>query len=252
MRSLFDLSLLSVRLLKLWTCLSTPICWRPFLCGVAPAVEHRKVLRALRPDGVLDVGANRGQFSLVCQLAFSRISIFAFEPIQKEAAIFRRVHGRNPFVSLIETALGDIPGKASLHLSKSADSSSLLPIGNIQKELFPDTEEIGTITVNVHRLDDFCSRWAGRSRQLLKIDVQGFELNVLLGASKTLQSCAYVYVECSEAPLYVGQALRIDVQTYLEDHGFICIGRYNESWSRGNLVQADYLFVKAQSSASVS
>lgn len=231
-----------LRLAKLWTSLSKPVCWRAFLCGVAPAIEHRKVLLLLSPDGVIDVGANRGQFSLACRLAFPMVPVCAFEPIPSQATIFRRVHRRNPVVTLIESALGDNPGNATLHLSKNADSSSLLPIGNNQKALFPETEEIGTISVAVHSLDDFCCSWAGRSRLLLKIDVQGYELNVLRSATKTLQSCTYVYVECSEILLYDGQALREEVQLFLKNHGFMCSGRFNEYKVRGRLIQADYLF----------
>lgn len=238
-------NLFKLRLAKLWICLSRPSSWRALFYGVAPAIEHRKVLISLFPDGVLDVGANRGQFSLACRLAFPSVPVCAFEPIPNEAMIFRRIHGRNRVVTLIESALGDNPGNATLHLSKSADSSSLLPIGSNQKALFPKTDEIGTISVAVHRLDDFTDQWVGRSRQLLKIDVQGFELNVLHGAIKTLQSCAYVYVECSEVFLYEGQALREDVQLFLGNHGFVCTGRFNEHKVRGFLVQADYLFERS-------
>jgi FkbM family methyltransferase len=237
-------NLLCLRLEKLWICLTKPIYWRPLLIGVAPAVEHRKVLALLRPDGVLDVGANRGQFSLACRLAYLGVPVCAFEPIPKEAILFRRVHSRIPYITLIETALGETPGKAILHLSRSADSSSLLPIGNKQRALFSHTEEVGTISVPVHRLDDFSSQWAGRSRQLLKIDVQGFELSVLHGAIETLKTCAYVYVECSEISLYDGQALRVDVQSFLEGLGYVCHGRYNDYRDGGLLVQADYLFVR--------
>jgi FkbM family methyltransferase len=244
-------NLFKLRLAKLWICLSRPICWRAFLYGVAPAIEHRNVLTSLSPDAVLDVGANRGQFSLACIMFFPGVPVCAFEPIPQEAAIFRRVHRRRPFVTLIESALGDNPGNATLHLSKSSDSSSLFPIGSKQKTLFPETEEIGTISVSVHNLDDFCCRWTSRSRQLLKIDVQGYELKVLRSATKTLQSCAYVYVECSEIPLYDGQALREEVQSFLENYGFVCSGRFNEHMVRGRLVQADYLFEKSQVAKSV-
>lgn len=236
--------LLRLRLTKLWVSLTRPSYWGALVVGVAPAVEHRNVLRSLKVDGVIDVGANRGQFSLACRFALPGVPVVAFEPIPNEADTFRKVHGARREVHLIESALGEINGAATLHLSKSADSSSLLPIGKKQTELFENTVEVGTITVPVHRLDDFADCWTGRRRQLLKLDVQGYELNVLRGATETLKSCAYVYAECSEVALYDGQALRTEVEAFLGSHGFNIQGRYNEQLDKGQLIQADYLFAR--------
>ena len=242
--------LIILRLAKLWVSLTRPSYWRALISGVAPAVEHRDVLRALTVDGILDVGANRGQFTLACRFALPGIPVVAFEPIPAEAETFRKVHGVRSGVILIESALGETKGTATLHLSKSADSSSLLPIGKKQVELFQNTAEVGTITVPVHRLDDFGECWTRRSQQLLKLDVQGYELNVLRGAIETLKSCAYVYAECSEVALYDGQALRSEVEAFLRGHGFKIQGRYNEQINKGQLIQADYLFSRADASKS--
>lgn len=231
-----------LRFAKLKLSLLHPVCWRPLTLGVAPAIEHLSLLRPLKVDGIIDVGANRGQFSLVCQLSHAGIPMVSFEPIPREAVTFRRVHGHRAHVKLIESALGESTGTATLHLSKSADSSSLLPIGKRQTELFENTAEVGTIQVSVQRLDDLGETWAGRTRQLLKLDVQGFELNVLRGAVETLRSCAYVYAECSEVALYDGQALRAEVEAFLGEHGFFLQRRHNEQMHDGQLIQADYLF----------
>lgn len=239
-----DIALLKIRVRKLAVALAHPTCWRALCYGVAPTVEHLALLASLKIDGILDVGANRGQFSLACRLAQPHVPIAAFEPIPAEAAMFRKVHGTQSQVILIETALGQSKGDATMHLSKSADSSSLLPIGKKQIELFGNTVEVGTIKVQVHRLDDFADYWTGRTRQLLKLDVQGYELNVLRGAAEALKSCVYVYAECSEVALYDGQALRVDVQAFLAQHGFVMNGRYNEQLDGNELVQADYLFIR--------
>jgi len=232
----------SLRIAKAFYSVLHPGCWRALANGVAPAIEHSGVLRSLAVDGVLDVGANRGQFALACRRCLPEVPIVAFEPIPDEARVFLKVHGRPKGIELIETALGDSNGEAVLHLSRSADSSSLLPIGKEQVKLFPDTAEAGTLTVRVQRLDDLAGHWTGRTRQLLKLDVQGFELSVLKGAKLTLASCVHVYVECSEVALYEGQALRADVQAFLEEQGFRLAGRFNPSLAEGCLVQADYLF----------
>lgn len=232
----------AIRLRKLIFALTHPCCWPALSRGVFPASEQLPVLRNLSVDGVIDVGANRGQFTFACRLAYGQIPIVAFEPVPNEARIFHSVHGRHKFVQLVECALGDITGVGTLHVSKSADNSSLLPIALLNTKLFRNTEEVGTIKVSVSRLDDYSDLWKYRKQQLLKLDVQGFELNVLRGASETLHRCAYVYAECSEVALYDGQALRGDVEAYLKQHGFSVRAQFNDQYADGKLIQADYLF----------
>jgi FkbM family methyltransferase len=235
--------MIGIKIRKLAYCLMHPQCWQALRIGVAPSIEHRNVLSKIDCDFILDVGGNRGQFSLICRLVKPAIPIVAFEPIPTEAEIFRKVlSGKN--VQLHQTALGENAGEAEIHLSRSADSSSLLPIGEMQRKLFRDTDEVGTLKVPVKRLDDFKSEWEKHSRILLKIDVQGFELSVLKGATETLSNCAYVYVECSETELYVGQALYRDVAGFLEQRGFKLQSRDNETMVDGKLIQADYLFIR--------
>jgi FkbM family methyltransferase len=239
-----NIELFLLRIKKLATSMVHPVCWRPLTLGVAPSVEHLGILRGIKPGGILDVGANRGQFSLACRIAYPQLKVLAFEPIPEEASILCKVHGNADNIELVEAALGEERGQHTLHLSRSSDSSSLLPIGDRQVEVASQTDEVGTIVVDVAMLDDFVDRWGEKQDLLLKIDVQGFELSVLRGATKMLERCAYVYVECSEVELYVGQALRTEVEAFLMEHGFRSSTRHNEQWLAGELIQADYLFVR--------
>jgi FkbM family methyltransferase len=209
---------------------------------VAPSIEHKKILGTLETDLLLDVGANRGQFSLMARILHPHLPIQAYEPLAVEAAVFREIHGAQQGIELHELALGDKDGSADLHISGQADSSSLLPIGELQARCFPGTGEVGTKRVQVATLDSLPAHWRKARRALLKLDVQGFELNVLRGATAALDNCAFVYVECSEVPLYAGQALRPDIENFLQAQGFVQRGCANPSYAEGRLVQADYLF----------
>lgn len=237
-------SLFFLRLQKITAAVLHPAGWRPLLAGVAASIEHNAVLKPLDVDGVVDVGANRGQFSLLARMMYPRLSIVAFEPIPDEAATFLKIHKSADNVHLIQAALGEQIGKAALHVSGTADSSSLLPIGKRQTDLFPETAEQGTIEVDVSTLDTHLDLWTDESNLLLKIDVQGFELPVLRGGPATLKRCKYVYVECSEVPLYDGQTLRPVVEDLLSMQGFALQSRHNEQYDGQELVQADYLFVR--------
>ncbi len=218
--------------------------WRRGLWhGVAASVEHRDLIAGLDLASVVDVGANIGQFSLLVAALHPQARIFAFEPLPEAAARYERLFAGNPLVRLHRAALGPDRGTATLHVSARNDSSSLLPISDIQSRIFPGTEEVGTATVPVGPLADFVTREALVAPALLKIDVQGFELEVLRGAEGLLDSFDWIYVEASWLALYEGQALAGDVIAFVEAQGFTRAGEYNRSEdAHGTPVQADFLF----------
>jgi len=222
-----------------------PKCWRAALQGVIPSIEHFPFLKSIDIDGIIDVGANRGQFSLACRSVKPGVPIVAFEPNPSEVGVYRKLLGGYRDVVIRETALGQMRGTAILHISGRRDSSSLLPIGPEQNRVFPGTGEVATMEVPVALLDEYRELWPARQRQVLKIDVQGFEHPVLMGALETLRTCRYVYVECSERELYRGQVLRTGICSLLRERGFKESGCHNPLYHDGNLVQADYVFIRS-------
>ena len=99
----------------------------------------------------------------------------------------------------------------TIHISQQDDSSSLLPIGDAQVELFPDTREKETRVVKVLPLDKVIDIQKISQPSLVKIDVQGYELETLKGCSTALSRISYIYVECSFKELYLGQALAHEI-----------------------------------------
>lgn len=241
------MTLFRKRLTKLIYILFHPGCWRPCLLNVAPSLEHREILAGLDFDHVIDVGANRGQFSLLIRMIDRPVPIFAVEPLPEAGGVFKKLFGEDPNIHLHEGAVGAVEEKHIMHLAHDADSSSLYPVAQEQVEIFPGSREVSTREVAVSTLDQHGERWRESNRLLMKIDVQGAELDVLKGAVGTLDRCVFVTVECSHTELYVGQPLYEEIASYLEEKGFSVAKRYNEKWHDGTLVQADYLFQKASS-----
>lgn len=195
---------------------------------------------------VVDVGANRGQFSLVARQCFPVATIVAFEPLAGPAARFRRVLAGEPRVSLHQYALGPEEGVSTMHVSSRDDSSSLLPITPRQRSIFPGTGESGTTMVRVGRLADFVSASELKPPALLKLDVQGYELEALRGCEELLDSFSYVYAECSFVELYQGQALADDLIAWLRRREHRLRGVYGVVYDgQGRAVQADMLFARA-------
>lgn len=213
---------------------------------VAAAVEHTRVLDALSCRTVVDIGANRGQFALVARHCFPQASIVSFEPLPRPAQTFRRVMNDDSRVVLHEVAVGSETGDATIHVSGRDDSSSLLPITALQSAFFPGTEEVRTQTVRLGRLSEFIDDESIRPPALLKLDVQGYELEALKGCEDLIRSFHYVYSECSFLELYEGQALAGDVAAWLHGQGFLLRGVHNAEYDRTGLaIQADFLFVRA-------
>jgi len=210
---------------------------------VAASVEHSRI--PLRRDfrTVLDVGASRGQFALFAANRFPGAHIVCFEPLPGPAADLRRVMGDR--VEVHETAVGAAAGTAVINVSARDDSSSLLPIGARQRREFPGTETESQIEVPVTTLDQAIGEAPDRPC-LLKIDVQGLELEVLKGAGSTLEQVDEALIECSFVELYEGQAMADEVVVFLFEAGFRLAGVHEVTHSSdGTAIQADFLFRRA-------
>ena len=230
---------------KLARILEDPVFRRALLRRrVAAGVEHMCPLRNLGEIGaVVDIGANRGQFALAARRWFPDAKIFSFEPLPVPAIVFRSVLGGDPQVVLHEVAIGPETAKAEMHLSARDDSSSLLPISGLQEKVFPGTKEVGRLDVDVAPLDFFFKGESLKFPALLKLDVQGFEYDALLGCESCLGEFRWVYSECSFVELYEGQRLATDVIKWLLERGFSLQGIYNVAYDKdGRAVQGDFLF----------
>ena len=220
--------------------------WRAALGrhGVAAGVEHAGVLRNLGPvQTVVDIGANRGQFALAARQCFADARIVSFEPLAGPAALWRAVLAGDVRATLVEAAVGPQAGEAQIHVSARDDSSSLLPITARQNALFPGTAEAGTATIRVARLADEVPAADIAAPALLKLDVQGFELQALAGCEEVLERFAWVYVECSFQELYAGQSFADEVIAWLRERGLRLVGVYHMAYDgEGRAVQADFLF----------
>lgn len=223
--------------------------WRRALITrrVAAGVEHTRVLRQLGSvHTVVDIGANRGQFALAARHCFPTARIVSFEPLPEPAAVYRAVFADDDRVVLVEAAVGPEAGESLIHISARDDSSSLLPITTRQNELFPGTAEAGTVAIPVGRLADHLTPERIEPPALLKLDVQGFELQALAGCEELLEHFNWVYVECSFVELYAGQALADEVIGWLRERRFALRGVYHLVYDReGRAVQGDFLFARA-------
>ena len=213
------------------------------LLGVVAGVEHDSDPLPGDLRMIVDVGANRGQFALVAARRWPSAVLICVEPLVKPRKTLRRALRRHRLLQVIDAAASDASGAAFLHVSRSDDSSSLRAITARQTHFFPGTEEVGTVSVRTVRLDEVITISAHERPALLKIDVQGGELDVLHGATGLLSMIDFVLVESSFTELYSGQALADDVIRFLHSEGFALSTVLAPTLGRdGVVVQADLLF----------
>ena len=224
-------------------CAIRPWLWRALGLGIAPSIEHISAMRSRDFKTIVDVGANRGQFTLFARLFFPDAKIIAFEPLAAPADTFAHLFGGDGNVELKRTAVAEVTGTASIHVMTRDDSSSLLPPQAMQEEVF-DVSAAGLEIIRTQRLGEALGGSHLARPALLKIDVQGSELAVLKGSSDMLQSFDAIFVECSYISLYVGQALATDIVTWLAGRGFSLCGVFNQYVdAKIGPVQADFLFL---------
>jgi FkbM family methyltransferase len=216
-----------------------PVHWPSLLRGVVPGIEHAPAFKDMEFATVIDVGANKGQFAAFAQARWPGAQLVCFEPLPGPRRRLEAVTGGRAEVHAF--ALGAVDGEAQMHIASREDSSSLLPLGDTQKRLFSMTED-RTAPVPVRRLDGVVKKGALAQPSLLKIDVQGFEYEVLQGASGLLGAIDSIYVECSSVELYSGQRLAQDIAAFLAQFGFMEQGRFNRHIERGVEIQSDLLF----------
>ena len=218
-----------------------PAFWGALARGVMPSIEHISVIRGLRPRTLIDVGANKGQFSVVARRLFPDISIHAFEPIATERTKLSSVV-KSDGLTIYPVAVGRCAETRAFYVTSRPDSSSLLKPASKQKEAF-NISLVSVDSIEVVRLADVIKLRELQHPVLLKIDIQGGELDALVGVGDEIRHIDFIYCEVSFVELYEGQPLARDVISYLQAHGFSIDGFFNQAATkRFGPTQADVLF----------
>lgn len=196
---------------------------------------------------VLDVGANTGQFAKDLRRAGYGGAIVSFEPLSLVHAALTTAASRDPHWHVTaRMALGSSEGESEINISHNLVSSSLLQVKSRSIEAAPVSGFAGHEKVVVKTLDRVVQNETWQPPFALKLDTQGFELEVLKGAARTLSLTAIVLVEMSLVPLYRGGAALVDVYSHLEHSGYRCITLTQgfADYDKNEVLQVDGLFVR--------
>lgn len=218
---------------------------------------------------IFDVGARGGANSDFDLFASGSIWI-GFEPDQEESARVSSVALLGDFAEalVVNRALGRSSAEVSLNLFSRGGSNSILSPQVDKARVFDRAgyfQPTGKAKVEVVPLDQIVKDLDLPSPSFVKLDVQGFEMEVLAGAVQALASSIIgLRVECYFQPMYTNQPVFSDIETFLRGYGFSPFGfvelhewrrdslakppkRAGQSprYSRGQLVHGDVIFFKS-------
>ena len=151
-----------------------------------------------------------------------------------------------PDVECFNIGLGAASETREMQVSVSTPSSSFLPMTRLHRSEWPQSAATTGRPLPLRRLDDVLAGRPLEEPLAAKIDVQGFEADVIRGAAMTLGRCDVVVIETSFVPLYTGQPLFEEIRRMMADLGFRyggALDMYRHAVD-GNVIQEDALFLR--------
>jgi FkbM family methyltransferase len=187
-----------------------------------------KVINAYKINVIIDVGANEGQFGLFLRSIGFKGVICSFEPVAAPFAILSSVSETDDLWFSYNFALGAKSEEAQINVSKHTTFSSLLKPNEYALGHWPNSHIDHTEKVIVKTLDEWSLEGliSDKDSIFLKMDTQGFDLEVFLGAKNTLKSVCGILSELSLIAVYEGMPNYTQSLSTFERAGFSVSGFY--------------------------
>jgi FkbM family methyltransferase len=197
--------------------------------------------------GVLDVGANVGEYVLDMHHIFPNMKIFSIEANDECAPFLEKNIGHIPQVKYIISCLSDSEKETVFYGTREHPTCSGNSLYRENTKHYSDEKLIVT-KIKTETLDNLLERTNNKNKfDFLKIDTQGSELDILQGASETLKYAKVLVVETSLLEYTIGSPLQSEIITYLTNLNFSvlgCVEEHRLDGGVGALFQQDLLFVK--------
>jgi FkbM family methyltransferase len=195
---------------------------------------------------IFDVGANQGIMIKYFLSYFPFAIIHAFEPYPSYASILVESFESNKNVKINSVGISDKCGEHIFNLNKSIDTSSLL--NSIKTGLNSDEQvkTLSQINISLTTIDEYLRENKVNHINILKLDIQGSELNALKGAEFTLRNkkVDIIFTETYFIQQYENQPLFSDIVKYLSNFGYVIQDIYNPIYGMSKLAWCDVMFVR--------
>ena len=185
-------------------------------------LDSLELLELIKSKDVLtiyDIGANIGTWSLLAYSFFPNAGIYAFEPLNEHIIKYKSTTSRIKNINLLQCCLGNHNDQFPINVSSFSDSSSLLEATSLEFEEY-GIKKIRQENVEVLKAETLISKKIIKIPQLIKIDVQGYELEVLKGFGEYISDVKFIICEVCFKEYYKSQPLFLDISNYLNEYGF--------------------------------
>ena len=196
---------------------------------------------------IIDVGANQGQYASQFLKHGYKGNILSFEPITKVFETLEKNSKTYKNWKVFNYGLSNENKTSQIYISENTFSSSLLKITPSHLINEPKSKTVRSQKVNLKTLDSIYDSFDIKNESVfLKIDVQGYEKEVLEGAKNSLKHIKGIQIEMSIEELYKGEMLFNDMLSYIQKLGFELHSLENGFYSNnsGKLLQVDGVFFK--------
>jgi len=194
------------------------------------AVHIKRVLEALNINCVLDVGANEGQYAAMLRRNGYSGHILSFEPVQANFEALQRRHGKDAKWQGYDFALGSEEGTSEIQVTQHTVFSSFLSPNLFSQERFGGGSQVSsTQQVVIKRLDRIfgdLTKAIPEPRIFLKMDTQGYDLEVLRGAEGCLDRIPALQTEISMLPIYDNMPSHIEMLAELQSRQYVLTGMF--------------------------
>jgi len=170
--------------------------------------------RGFEPRSILDVGANKGDWSRMAAAVFPNASFLLIEPQQEMLAHLQQFCRDFPKARFVEAGAGASPGELTLTIWNDLEGSSFLPEENTSLTRDKKRRNVRIITIDSLYDDET------NLPDLVKLDIQGFELEALKGAQKLFGRTELFILEVSLHEFMPNQPLFSDVVTFMAQRGY--------------------------------
>lgn len=194
---------------------------------------------------VLDVGANFGQFGKQLRQQGYSETIHSFEPVEVAYQQLAETCRADSRWHAHQRALGATQSVKTLHIARASDLSSFHPPNAYGQNRFKNFDVVAKEEVQVETVDNFLSTLgAHRESVLLKMDTQGYDLEVFRGARNSLKNIVAIQSEISFKPIYEGMPSYLDAFKLYEEHGFRVVGLHPISRDKNlPVIEMDCIFI---------
>ncbi len=216
--------------------------WRKgLLNNVAANIELEEFIKDLNFNTLLDIGSNKGQFILLVENYFKEVDVHSFEPIKEILDKQKKLFKFKKNIFFYNFGIGEQNENKDFFITKRKDSSSFLKAEIDDNSDYKITKKI---QIEIKSLDEILKDKNLIAPILAKIDVQGYELQVLKGANNLLKKIKYLIVEVSDSEIYSGQSIYAEILDYLKEKNFALLKEsLPNKIFKTNYIQKDILFV---------